>query len=375
MNGEMRKDCESHEIEVKEEKIIESTSTLIQLPVVVLIRILKLLLEDFNSLRNLSYTCKCLRSFILENIERLFIPHLDIDNWEVLRDANFDNDIDFKKRILSLKVTTSHQQTARISVPLGTPGFLEKHILQGKLFLDKSFFEVLIELNKTNLKSLEIRTNFGHSEYYSGVLQKILLPASQNYSESLEILKIDVILTNLQKLYSRNRARLDHFENFVERLALKEVFKNFKNFLDRLLQNAVLAELRRNPEINSLDAFKVFKELEINLIPEPDCDWFFYLEMPMNCWSEESFDERQEKLWRELFRAMIFEFETRVHINENYTRRISVKGIPFFFFDIVLEEVYYSLEEATYDWKGTHDKFGIFTERNGRFFDMTIKFY
>ena len=72
-----------------------------------------------------------------------------------------------------------------------------------------------------------------------------------------------------------NRTRLEDFENFVERLALKEIFKNFKNFLDRLLQNAVLAELRRRPETNSLDAFKVFKELEINLIPEPDCDWFF----------------------------------------------------------------------------------------------------
>ena len=59
--------------------------------------------------------------------------------------------------------------------------------------------------------------------------------------------------------------------------------------------------------------------------------------MPMNCWSEESFDARQEKLWRELFRSLIFIFETRIHINQNYTRQISAKGIPFFFSDIVLE--------------------------------------
>ena len=240
---------------------------------------------------------------------------------------------------------------------------------------------MLIELNKTNLKSLEIRTKFGHPVKYSGVLQKVLLPASQNYSESLEVFKIDVILTNLQKLYSRNRARLvqieDSFknlENIVEEFALTEVFQNLtKNFLDRLLNVALWAELRRNPETDNLFAFKVFKELEINLIPEPDCDWFFYLEMPMNCWSEKSFDESQEKLWRHQFREMIFAFETRVHINQNYTRLISAKGIPFFFFDIELEEVYYSL--ATNDWKGTHDKFGISTKRNGRFFDMTIKFY
>ena len=174
----MREDCESHEIEVKEEKILESTSILFQLPVVVLIRILKLLSEDFTSVRNLSYTFKYLRSFIIENIKRLYISHVDIDNWEVWRDANFDNDIDFKKQILSLKVTTSHQQSARVSVPPGTPGILEKHILQGRIFLDKSFFEMLVELKKTNLKSLEIKTNFGHTEYYSGVLQKILLPAS-----------------------------------------------------------------------------------------------------------------------------------------------------------------------------------------------------
>ena len=56
MNGDMRQDCESHEIEVDEEKTIESTSRLIQLPAVVIIRVLKLLSEDFTSIRNLSYT-------------------------------------------------------------------------------------------------------------------------------------------------------------------------------------------------------------------------------------------------------------------------------------------------------------------------------
>ena len=239
-----------------------------------------------------------------------------------------------------------------------------------------------MKLDKSNLKCLEIRTYPSHFRIHSGLVQsKILVPYSQNYSVSLEVLKIDVILTNLQNLYSVRHSMLHQleenfmFNHIIEDFALLDVLQPLLNFLERLLQIASWAGHKKTGRGGTY--FKVFKELEINFIPEPDFDWFFYLGMPMTCWSGERFDEKQEKLWRDAIKGVIMAFESRVNINQNYTRLITVKGIPFLFFDIVLEEVYYSLEEeVTYKkWEGEHQKFGISTERHGRFFDMKIQFY
>ena len=84
---------------------------------------------------------------------------------------------------------------------------------------------------------------------------------------------------------------------------------------------------------------------------------------------------QQEELWKAQFLEVIKEYKGCLKLKQNYTQLMTLKGIPFFFFNILLEVVYRSLEEGTSDWVGDHQKFAISTERNGRFFDMTIKFY
>lgn len=359
-----RKDYGNHEMEVDEEEGVESTSWLLHLPSVILVSVMKLLSEDFTSIRNLSYTCKYLRSFILKNIKRLYISHLDIDNFDVLRDANYENAINYKKSILSLKITTSYKQP---SIPLANHEILEKRTVGGDILLDKQFYLILEKLDKSNLKSLEIRTNLRHYERcHERVKQSLIISWPQSYLESLEVLKMDINLINLSIIYTMNWNVLlpiyyPNIGNILERFVVVQVLQPFHQFLDHLYRVGKTAN--------------VFRELEINLIPQPDCDWFFYLEMPINCWSDKSFDEKQEDLWKTQFFDTIKKYKGCLNLKQNYTRLMALKGIPFFFFNILLEFVYPSLQEATSDWEGDHQKFTISTERHGRFFDMTINFY
>ena len=59
-DGVRKMEYGKHVTEVDQEKVTDTTSRFIQLPAVYLIRVLKLLSEDFTSVRNLSHTCKFL---------------------------------------------------------------------------------------------------------------------------------------------------------------------------------------------------------------------------------------------------------------------------------------------------------------------------
>ena len=83
------------------------------------------------------------------------------------------------------------------------------------------------------------------------------------------------------------------------------------------------------------------RELEINFISEPDCDWNS-LEM-----ERINLNKNEVSKLRECLEFMIDEFKKRIKLNKKISQRIIVKGIPFFFYNDVMELTKVALQEAT----------------------------
>ena len=393
------------EVEVEKEEEAETSPWFTHFPTVLLIRIMKLLSKDFSSIRNLSYTSKYLRSFILENIESIYTPHLHLDNFEAVGDVNYGNDIDFKKPVLSLKISNSFEESD-IDPPSGTQGFLKSHMFYGQVYLNNPFLRLMNrlsdEMDFSQLKSLELRNNVsvlkpGYLHTKKRVAALDCDEKGQNFRKSLEILKIDINLVNIETIYSKERSlieernanllpgdTIDNFENIIERFAVMHVLTGLDRTLSKLFGGSGGPKHFNVNRMEWVEAKpyrceeNALKDFEINLVPETDCDWFSYVE-------EKGFDYKQEMLWKKSIKYIVESFQRIIHLKKNHTRQICVKGIPRFLFNIMMESVYPSLDRATRTWYREDQQplmpnpnhkcpFQITEKSRGKFFDMIIKF-
>ena len=345
------------------------------LPSLVLIKILKLLSCDFKDVRNLSYSCKSMRAFILENINFMYTPHLHMDNMEAIgKDEDYEDEFDFDKNILSLKLTSSILLEPR---PDPTVPPMDNIKFMGILPY-KQFFPVLKRLDLSNIRSLEIRNlQPSYRKGFDKIKQQL---PNNHYLRStgtctLEHLKMDVHLINLSEIRNSIINVLYQHDDFhtggpitnidyIVNSAVSQVLFNFLQFIDDLMSRSSLSAY------DPIDPYGkcYLKELQINFISEPDCDW------RGPDLERENLNRTEVSQLRECLQFMIKEFKRRIKLKQNVNREITAKGIPNFFYNDVLQLVDAALEESTFLWKGDHKKFIVCDTIYEHKFDLTIHF-
>jgi len=353
----------------------QSSPHIVHLPSLVLTSILKLLAVDFRNIRNFSYTCKSIRAFILDNIHILYTPYLHMDNLQAVdKDEDYEDEFDFCKRILSLKVTSSVTSEPRLS-----PDASETSKMQFRGTLPyKQFFPVLNRLDLSNIRSLEVRNvQPGYRKGFDKIKQQL---PNNHYLRStgtrtLEQLRMDVHLINLAEIRNSIINVLYQHDDFhtggpitnidyIVNSAVSQVLFNFLQFIDDLMS---ITNLNNYDPIDPYGKCYL-KHLEINFLSEPDCDW------RGPDLERENLNRSEESALRECLQFMIKEFKRRIKLKQNVNRAIIAKGIPNFFYNDVLELVHAALEESTFLWNGDHKKFLICDTRYEHSFDLSISF-
>lgn len=353
----------------------QSCADIVLLPSLVLTKILKLLSVDFKNIRNLSYTCKTMRAFILDNIHILYTPFLHMDNLEaVVKDEDYEGEFDFDKKILCLKLTSSVPSEPKLGPDVSETSKMQ---FMGTLPY-RQFFPVLKRLDLSNIRSLEVR-NLQPS--YRKAFDKIKQQLPNNHylrstgTRTLELLKMDVHLINLAEIRNSIINVLYQHDDFhtggpitnidyIVNSAVSQVLFNFLQFIDDLMS---ITNLNNYDPIDPYGKCYL-KQLEINFLSEPDCDW------RGPDLERENLNKSEESALRECLQFMIKEFKRRIKLKQNVNREIISKGIPNFFYNDVLELVHAALEESTFLWKGDHKKFMICDTKYEHSFDLTISF-
>ena len=346
------------------------SSKLALLPSLVFLKIMKLLSKNFNDIRSLSYTCKQLRAMVTQNLHRFYHLNMHLDNSVVFRDVDFGDDIDYKKKVLSLTLTSSVDRE-----PLVDP---EEEARNFQLWLSllpyKNYFQIINKLDLSNVKSLEIRNlNSNYRKGFDKIKQFVPGNKTLYCTKSLEFLKMDVHLINLSEIRNSIINVLYQHDDFatggpitnidyIVNSAVSQVLFNFLQFVDDLFSSA-------NP--NAYDPYGrcYLKELEVNFIPEPDSDW----KGPEL--DRENLNRTEVSQLRECLEFMINEFKRRIKLKQGVTRKIVAKGIPNMFYNDVVELTKEALDESTLFWNVEQkQKFSITDEKLEDNFSLIIEF-
>lgn len=232
------------------------------LPSLVFLKVIKLLSVNFNDVRNLSYTSKRIRDLVMENLHLLYETFLVLDSVE------YPENRELKKQVLSLKICTLEDRP-----------FMKARLDPNDPPLGSFLSILLVDLDLSNLKCLELR-NANPSRSRLGFLKiKQNLPRNRSLScsRSLEYLKMDVHLINLSEIRNSIINVLYQHDDFatggpitnidyIVNSAVSQVLFNFLQFVDDLFSGT-------NENLYDPYGRCYLSELEINFIPEPDCDW------------------------------------------------------------------------------------------------------
>ena len=297
-----------------------------ELPSLIRHEILNLLSEDFNDLRNFSYTCKFIREEVLNSIKKFYIPHLDISH---CHGQDETQDMKKAKQILSFKVDAS----------------------QCRQDLNTKYH------NLGNVRSLEIRR-------INGSKLEEELDHCTTYFKSLEILKMSLILRNISTIRNSFINHVYQHDDFLTGGPITPI---------DYLVNSGISHLFNDLLIITHDVDFKLKELEIDILHQEGFDW-------TNAELDHSQMSRldvqcMKRCLEEIIKILVEDGEVKVF--HKFSNRITVRGIPLFFFDNVMELATKYLDLQTQSWpassRGKH--FNIKTEKSEQKFDLNIDFH
>jgi len=328
------------------------------LPSLVFLKVIKLLSVNFNDVRNLSYTSKRIRDLVMENLHLLYETFLVLDN-----SVEYPENRELKKQVLSLKICTLEDRP-----------FMKARLDPNDPPLGSFLSILLVDLDLSNLKCLELR-NANPSRSRLGFLKiKQNLPRNRSLScsRSLEYLKMDVHLINLSEIRNSIINVLYQHDDFatggpitnidyIVNSAVSQVLFNFLQFVDDLFSGT-------NENLYDPYGRCYLSELEINFIPEPDCDW------KGPDLERENLNRAEVSQLRECLSFMINEFKRRIKLKAGVIKKITAFGIPNFFHNDVLELTRKALEESTFLWAAAMQKYSINDEVFKDHFNLCIEF-
>ena len=337
----------------------EDSLGLTMLPSLVFIKLLKLLAVNFNDVRSLSHVNQKLRSLVLSSLHSLYTPFLHLDVASSSDIVGLDKH-DINKQILALKLTCSFD--GDISPPTHDLFIPICHHLQS--------------LNLRNLKSLEMRNQSSKFQMFKKLMRFLSENHNSSSFNSLEYLKMDVHLINLSEIRNSIIDVLYQHDDFatggpitnidyIVNSAVSQVLFTFLQFIDNLFS------------VDKAEMYDPYgrcylRELQINFISEPDCDW----NSPEM--ERDNLNKNEVSQLRECLAFMINEFKKRIKLNKKISQKIIVKGIPNFFYNDVLELTEVALQEATtlhpYAASKNSDKyFSLLDEKHAEKFDLVIE--
>ena len=330
------------------------------LPSLIFIKILKLLSENFNDVRQLSYVNKSVRQRVLDSLGLLYQLHVELDN-----SLPPPVGLDLNKPVISLRILCS------ADIDNSSDSIKTSHIHSLENY--SSFVRTVPLLNLSSLKSLEIRnTNLNNRKSFDNLRKLLPLNQSLNCSKNLECLKTDVNLINLSEIRNSIINVLYQHDDFatggpitnidyIVNSTVSLILFSFLQFVDELYSIS-------NSELYDPYGRCQLADLEMTFLPATDCDW------GGPDLSREILSATEETQLKECLEFMINEFRERIRLKPGVSRTIKVVGIPNFFYDDTLQLVTAALEESTRDWEEENKKFTLENEKLETFFNLLISF-